>query len=206
MRSRAERAFERALALNPDLAMAHHLYAHFEAEIGRAGDAMVRLLTRARAWQSDAELFAGLTTVCRYVGLLDESLAAFERARQLDPDVRSSVAFTHFMRQDFSKVVETDSGSPGFAALLARCRMGPSGVDAAIEECRRIEQSTQGGIALVAAAYRLAITGPTRSSSRFPAAWSSRAGSPILKVCTCSGCSWHMQEHTTSRWSCSSAP
>jgi tetratricopeptide (TPR) repeat protein len=160
IKARAERAFERALALNPDLAMAHHLYAHFEAEIGRASEAMVRLLTRARAWQSDPDLFAGLTTVCRYVGLLDESLAAFERARQLDPAVRGSVTYTHFMRQDFAKVVESDVGSPAFAALLARCRMGPESQRVAIEECKAIEQSTQGGIAMVAAAYRLAITGP----------------------------------------------
>jgi TolB-like protein len=160
MRARAERAFERALALNPDLAMAHHLYAHFEAEIGRASDAMVRLLTRARAWQSDPDLFAGLTTVCRYVGLLDESVAAFERARQLDPAVRGSVAYTHLMRQDFAKVIETDDGTPAYAALLARCRMGPESQRAAIEECKAIEQSTQEGIALVAATYRLAITGP----------------------------------------------
>ena len=43
-RLKAERAFERALALNPDLSMAHHFYAHLEVEMGRAVDAMVRLL------------------------------------------------------------------------------------------------------------------------------------------------------------------
>ena len=79
--ARAERAFERALALNPDLATAHYLYAHLEAETGRARDAMVRLLTRARSRRSDPELFAGLVTTCRYCGLLDESIAAYEQVR-----------------------------------------------------------------------------------------------------------------------------
>ena len=46
-RLKAERAFERALALNPDLSMAHHFYAHLEVEMGRAVDAMVRLLVHA---------------------------------------------------------------------------------------------------------------------------------------------------------------
>jgi hypothetical protein len=38
--------------------------------------------------------------------------------------------------------------------------MGPDSRRVAIEECKAIEQSVQGGLALVAAAYRLAITGP----------------------------------------------
>jgi TolB-like protein len=159
-KARAERAFERALALNPDLAMAHHLYAHLEAETGRAGDAMVRLLTRARAWRADPDLFTGLTTVCRYVGLLDESLAAFERARELDPAIRSSVAYTHFMRQEFARAVETDTGSPPYAAAAARCRMGGDEGRAGVEQCREIERSAPGGMGLVAAMYRLAVTGP----------------------------------------------
>jgi TolB-like protein len=159
-KARAERAFERALALNPDLAMAHHLYAHLEAEVGRAGEAMVRLLTRARAWRADPDLFVGLTTVCRYVGLLDESLAAFERARALDPAVRSSVAYTHLMRREFARAIETDTGSPPYAATAARCRMGGEEARAGIEQCLEIERSAQGGLGMVAATYRLAMTGP----------------------------------------------
>ena len=83
-RARAERAFERALALNPDLATAHYLYAHLEAETGRATDAMVRLLTRARSRRADPELLAGLVTTCRYCGLLDESIAAYHRVQDVD--------------------------------------------------------------------------------------------------------------------------
>ena len=44
---RAEAAFRRALELNPDLPLAHKLYAQLEVDIGRARDAMLRLVERA---------------------------------------------------------------------------------------------------------------------------------------------------------------
>ena len=55
---RAEAAFRRALELNADLPIAHKLYAQFEVDRGRAHDAMMRLVSRARS--ADPELFAGL--------------------------------------------------------------------------------------------------------------------------------------------------
>jgi len=57
---RAEKAFRRALELNGDLAIAHKLYAQFEVDLGRAHDAMVRLVGRARC--ADPELYAGRGT------------------------------------------------------------------------------------------------------------------------------------------------
>ena len=76
--------------------IAHHLYAQLEADLGRAQDAMVRLLGRADVSSNDPELFAGLTQVCRYCGLLEASFAAHEQARRLDPQIRTSVAHTLF--------------------------------------------------------------------------------------------------------------
>ncbi|HEX9185469.1 MAG TPA: protein kinase, partial [Vicinamibacteria bacterium] len=74
--ARAEEALRRALELSPELPLAHKLYAHLEAEMGRAQDAMVRLLRLARDNRNDPELFAGLVHACRYSGLLEASLAA----------------------------------------------------------------------------------------------------------------------------------
>jgi serine/threonine protein kinase/tetratricopeptide (TPR) repeat protein len=156
-RHKAERAFERALALNPDLSMAHHFYAHLEVEVGRASEAMVRLLTRARGRGNDPELFAGLVTTCRYCGLLDESVAAFEAAQRLDPSVRTSVAYTFYVRGDYQRVIETDSGSPPYAALLARHRVDPEGALAAFQETERLTMYE--GVRLVAHMYRLAMEG-----------------------------------------------
>jgi Tfp pilus assembly protein PilF len=45
---RGEVAFRRALEINPDLPVAHKLLAQLEVDLGRAEDAMVRLLNRAR--------------------------------------------------------------------------------------------------------------------------------------------------------------
>jgi TolB-like protein len=100
---KAEAAFKQALALNPDNSVAHKLYAQLEDDLGRAHDAMVRLLGRART--ADAEVFAGLVSACRYCGLLDASLAAHARARQLDAKLKTSVGHTWFMQADYERVV-----------------------------------------------------------------------------------------------------
>jgi DNA-binding winged helix-turn-helix (wHTH) protein/tetratricopeptide (TPR) repeat protein len=88
----AEHAFRKALDLNPDLALAHKLYAQLEVERGLARDAMARLLERAQA--ADPELLAGLVTTCRYCGLLDASVAAHERAIGLEPKLKTSIIHT----------------------------------------------------------------------------------------------------------------
>ncbi len=102
----AEEAFRRALALNPDLSVAHNLYTYFEIEeLGRAPDAMVRLLERAQSRPSDANLFAGLVPACRFSGLLEASLEADRRARRIDPNLKTSVAYTHMMRFDWERAL-----------------------------------------------------------------------------------------------------
>jgi serine/threonine protein kinase/Tfp pilus assembly protein PilF len=107
---KADEAFRRALEINPDLSVAHNLYTNFEIEsLGRAKEAVARLLGRTRAQAADPELFAGLVIACRYCGLLDASLAADRHARRLDPAIRTSVAYTHFMRGDWERAVAADA-------------------------------------------------------------------------------------------------
>jgi serine/threonine protein kinase len=107
---KADEAFQRALEINPDLSLAHNLYTNFEIEsLGRAKEAVARLLGRTRAQAADPELFAGLVIACRYCGLLDASLAADRHARRLDPTIRTSVAYSHFMRGDWERAVTTDA-------------------------------------------------------------------------------------------------
>jgi eukaryotic-like serine/threonine-protein kinase len=104
---RAADAFHRALELNPDLSLAHNLYVYLEVEMGRAKDAMVRLLDRARTRPSEAGLLAGLVQACRYCGLLDASIAAAERAQRLDPNLPLSVTYTYWMSGDYERAMET---------------------------------------------------------------------------------------------------
>lgn len=106
----AQSAFERALHLNPELPVANYLYALLEADLGHPRDAMVRLLRRALVTSNHPELFAGLTHACRYCGLLQASVAAHQRARRLDSQIRPSVAHTYFLIGDYAGVLETSSG------------------------------------------------------------------------------------------------
>jgi tetratricopeptide (TPR) repeat protein len=111
---RADEAFRRAFALNPDLALAHNLYTSIECDQGRAQQAMVRLLGRARFRRNDPDLFAGLVQACRYCDELEASVAAHHRAQHLDPGVVTSVAHTYFLLGDYQKTIECYGTKGGF--------------------------------------------------------------------------------------------
>ena len=117
--AKGEQALKRALAINPDLSLAHNLYAQFEVEEGRAREAMVRLLDRVRLSPSEPELFAGLVHACRYCGLLDASEAADERARRLDPNVSTSIAQTYLQKREWDRAIAADTSKTPIAKVLA---------------------------------------------------------------------------------------
>jgi serine/threonine protein kinase len=107
---RAQEAFQRALDIDPDSSVAHNLYTAFEIEtLGRAKEAMARLLERARSRGAEPELFSGLVIACRYCGLLDASVAADRLARRLDPTIRTSVSYTYFMQGDWARAMASDT-------------------------------------------------------------------------------------------------
>jgi serine/threonine protein kinase/tetratricopeptide (TPR) repeat protein len=120
----AEDAFQRAFALNPDLPLAHNLYTYMEVETGRAQDAVLRLLGRVKTRNTDPDLFAGLVQACRYVGLLDASVAAYHRATRLDPGITTSVAHSFFMLGHYQRAIDTDSDQPPYVSLLAHLALG----------------------------------------------------------------------------------
>lgn len=120
----AEAALSRALELNPDLPLAHSMMAQLEADLGRAQDAMLRLLGRARAGTADPEVFAGLVHVCRYCGLAEASLAAHREARRLDPHVHTSVAQTLFMTGDYEGARRESAADIGYIDALALTALG----------------------------------------------------------------------------------
>jgi serine/threonine protein kinase/tetratricopeptide (TPR) repeat protein len=110
--ARAEACFRRALELDPELPVAHKLYAHHQSEMGRSRDAMTGLLGLARKNPNDPEIFAGLVHACRYCGLLDASEAAHRETRRLDPHLWTSVVYTWWARGDAERIVGegTDAG------------------------------------------------------------------------------------------------
>jgi eukaryotic-like serine/threonine-protein kinase len=123
----SEDAFRRALELNPDLSLAHNLYTVIELETGRARQAMLRLLERARTRSTDPELFAGLVQACRYAGLDQPAIAAYEHARRLDPHIRTAVAHAYFTAGEYEKVIDTDLEDPAIISALAMDLLGRPG-------------------------------------------------------------------------------
>jgi serine/threonine protein kinase len=117
-------AIERALAINGELSVAHQFYAYVEVEAGHARQAMVRLLNRVRQAPSEPELFAGLVHACRYCGLLEASVAAYERAQRLDPTVVTSVAQTFLLMGQWERALAVDRSEPSIARPSALYQMG----------------------------------------------------------------------------------
>ena len=158
--TRAESAFKKALAINPDLPIAHKLYAQLEADLGRAHDAMVRLVSRART--ADPELMAGLVTACRYCGLLDASVAAHQRARALDRKIPTSVMHTWFMQGDFERLAALPVAEFPYIVALALVESGRG--DEALAPLREVEARMPTRRRHVAVAARALIEGRTAES------------------------------------------
>src|SRR5436190_3162466 len=102
----SESAVRRSLEINPDLPIAHQMYAHLEVSTGRARDAMLRLLDRIGRGSNDPNVFAGLVTSLRFCGLLEESCAAHEQARELDPTISTSAAHSYWMSGRYQEALD----------------------------------------------------------------------------------------------------
>jgi TolB-like protein/tetratricopeptide (TPR) repeat protein len=143
---RAEECFQRALDLNPDLPLAQNLHALLDIDQGRAQDAMVRLVERARSGSVQPELYAALVQACRFCGLLEASVAAHERAQQLDRNVLTSVDHTWWQLRDYDRALEHTKrryhGEPSITnQVLHAVILGEQGrKDEAVRQLREIEQ------------------------------------------------------------------
>lgn len=120
---KADAAFQKALELNPDLPLAHHLYTGLQTDAGQAMAALRRLLLHAKTGASEPELFAGLVHVCRYCGLLRASLAAHENARRLDPNIATTVIHTYFASAEYERALEHGPGD-AFTQAIALATLG----------------------------------------------------------------------------------
>lgn len=155
----AQEAFQNALRLDPDLPTAHNLYTYLELEeLGRSQAAMVRLLERALRSTADPELFAALVVSCRFCGLLEASVAADRRARQLDPGIRTSVTYTYWAMGDYENAIFYDDEDLNYVRQYSLMSQGRT--DEAIAAFQALEASRPPGLeAQLAAACRASLQG-----------------------------------------------
>lgn len=141
----AEVSFKRALELNPDLPLAHNLYAYLEVDFGRAKESMLRLIDLGRRHRADPEIFAGLVHACRNCGLLEASIAAYEKAHRLDPNIQTSVAHTYWYSGQIEQAVEAGKtwGVP-FMQLMADIRAGH--IDEVLTELKKLGQDDRANV------------------------------------------------------------
>jgi DNA-binding winged helix-turn-helix (wHTH) protein/tetratricopeptide (TPR) repeat protein len=158
---RAEAAFRQALDLNPDLAIAHKSYAQLEVDLGRAGDAMARLVSQAQG-AADAEVFAGLVSTLRYSGLLEASVAAHSRAVALEPKIRSSVPHTWFLQGDCARVAAMKIEDFPYIVAVSLAEVGRKAE--ALPVLRALEEKIKTRIRDFITAARTMIEGDTAAS------------------------------------------
>ena len=107
-------AFQRAFALDPDLACAHQFYTFVQVDTGRADEAMCRILGRLERHPGEPESFTSLVQVFRFRGLLQQSVEAHRHAAQFDPAIVTSVAHTFFLSGEYASSIETYSGRAAY--------------------------------------------------------------------------------------------
>jgi len=134
---RAEAAFRQALDLNPDLAIAHKFYAQLEVDLGRAKDAVARLLPRAQG-AADPEIFGALISPLRYCGLLEASVAAHSCAVALEPKIRTSVPHTWFLQRDNTRVASMRIEDNPYIVAVSLAEVGRK--DEALPVLRTLEE------------------------------------------------------------------
>lgn len=158
---RSESAFRQALDLNPDLPIAHKAYAQLEVDLGRAGDAMARLLERARE-SADSEVFAGLVSPLRYCGLLEASVAAHARATALEPKVRTSVPHTWFLLRDYERLAGIRLEDAPYIVPIALMELGRA--DQPLPALRNMEEKIKTRIRDFVMAARTLLEGDAEAS------------------------------------------
>jgi len=87
---RAEAAYERALALRPNLLDAQMFFANLLVDTGKVEQAVPLLRDALKTNANNGAAHWELAYAYRFAGMLDESVAECERARQLDPLVKAN--------------------------------------------------------------------------------------------------------------------
>ena len=106
---KAQAAYEKALALNPDLVEARIYEANMLTDTGRVEEAVPLLRSALATSSRNAELHWELGYAYRFAGMLDASVAECEEARRIDPQVKinSSAINAYLYLGQYQKFLES---------------------------------------------------------------------------------------------------
>jgi DNA-binding winged helix-turn-helix (wHTH) protein/TolB-like protein/Tfp pilus assembly protein PilF len=106
---KAQRAFERALALQPDQIDAQIYMANMFTDTGKTEKAVPLLREALQSNPNHAEIHWELGYAYRFAGMLKESVEECERARQLDPSVKltSSTLNTYLYLGQYDRFLQS---------------------------------------------------------------------------------------------------
>jgi serine/threonine protein kinase/tetratricopeptide (TPR) repeat protein len=106
---KAQAAFEKAIALNPALVEPRIYMANLRTDTGRVEEAVPLLRTALQSSPNNAEAHWEVGYAYRFGGMLQESVAECERARQLDPQVKinSSALNSYLYVGEYKKFLQS---------------------------------------------------------------------------------------------------
>jgi TolB-like protein len=143
---RAQRASERALAIDPDLADASRGLIVMQTEAGDLRGAWSKAANLVQRRPSSAEAHFTLAYVLRYAGLLEEAVTECDTALELDPNNPGwrSCSFPHMLLGDFRRAklfLSLDAGSAWAYTNLAGILLREGKRKEALDAFRRSEMS-----------------------------------------------------------------
>jgi DNA-binding winged helix-turn-helix (wHTH) protein/TolB-like protein/tetratricopeptide (TPR) repeat protein len=163
---KAQRAVERAMAIDPDLAAAHSAMGHIKAQFEQDWDGASREYARALALDPSVALTHHRRALLYAMrGDIDSAMAASQRAQQLEPlwlapkaatgnflfYARRYAASIHYLEQ----VLALDERAGNARSSLIRSLIAAKSYDRAIAECDRHPLQTPGSNAFRAQALAL---------------------------------------------------
>jgi TolB-like protein/tetratricopeptide (TPR) repeat protein len=106
---KAQAAYEKAIALDPHMVEPRIFMANMLTDTGRVEQAVPLLRTVLQTSPNNAELHWELGYAYRFAGMLQESVAECEKARQIDPDVKinSSALNSYLYLGEFDKFLQS---------------------------------------------------------------------------------------------------
>jgi serine/threonine protein kinase/Flp pilus assembly protein TadD len=119
---KAQSAYEKAIALNPNLVEPRIYMANLLTDTGRVEQAVPLLRTALQISPDNAELHWELGYAYRFAGMLQESVAECERARQIDPQVKinSSEINSYLYLGQYAKFLQSLPNSDAAYVLFYR--------------------------------------------------------------------------------------